>query len=128
MQHQAVTTSDREVVAGQRKHFRVCFLFLNLELLLSPRQLSWVMYCPLTFRVKRFDIFLEKNPRGNLELWLLFSLFYVMKQRLGSEKKVDETKTTVSGSSKMTFTAELQSDACIKFKKLIHLLLIETFV
>lgn len=86
------------------------------------------MYCPLTFRVKRFDIFLEKNPRGNLELWLLFSLFYVMKQRLGSEKKVNETKTTVFGSSKMTFTAELQSDACIKFKKLIHLSLIEIFV
>lgn len=32
------------------------------------------------------DIFLEMNPRGNLGLWL-FSLFYVMKQRLGSDKR-----------------------------------------
>lgn len=87
VQHQAVITSDREAVSGQWKHFRVCFLFLNLEFLLSPRQLWWVMYCPLTFRVKRFDIFLEKNQRGNLKLWLLFSLFYVMKQRLGSDKR-----------------------------------------
>lgn len=48
------------------------------------------------------------SPRGSLGLWLLFVLFYVMKQ------KVDETKTTVFGSSRTTFTAELQSDANVR--------------
>lgn len=67
--------------------------------------------------MKRFDIFLEKNPRGNLELWLLFSLFYVIKTKTWNRQKVDETKTTVFGSSKMTFTAKLQSDYYRKLKK-----------
>lgn len=48
------------------------------------------------------------SPRGNVGLWLLFFLFYVMKQ------KVDETKTTVFESSTTTFTAELQSDANVR--------------
>lgn len=53
-------------------------------------------------------IFLEMSPRGNVGLWLLFFLFYVMKQ------KVDETKTTVFESSTTTFAAELQSDANVR--------------
>lgn len=114
VQHQAVTTSDPEEVARQQKHFRVCFLFLNLEFLLSPRQLWWVMYCPLTFRVKRFDMFLKKNPGGNLELWLLFFFSVLCNEtKTWIRQKVNDTKTR---GSKMTFTAEQQSDACKKLK------------
>lgn len=110
VQHQAVTTSDGEAAAAQRKHFRVYFLFLKSELLLSPRSalMGDVFVLWHSEWKDLWYIFLEMSPRGSLGLWLLFVLFYVMKQ------KVDETKTTVFGSSRTTFTAELQSDANVR--------------
>lgn len=69
----------------------------------------------------------RRKREGTLNYGCCCSLCFMntMKQRLGSDKRWMRQRP-LFGSSKMTFTAELQSDAYMTSKKLIHLPLIET--
>lgn len=111
-----------EAVVVKRKDFRVfffssssllllvCFLFFQISrdfCLFSPRELWWVMFSPLTFRVKRFVIY-WLSWKGMLACgcWVihpspcfkLFSLDYLEWSKVvfgWFRPKVDKTKTTM---------------------------------
>lgn len=70
VQHQAVTTSDGEAAAAQRKHFRVYFLFLkSLSFCFHLDQLWWVMYSSSDIQSGKIcDIYSSRwAPEGALD-------------------------------------------------------------